>query len=109
VRHADALVLVTEPTPFGLHDLELSVRLGRDLGIPMGIVVNRDVSGDRALDDFCEQWDVPIIARLPFSRRVAEVYARGRLVAEELPDVAETIASVPDAMREIAAREAAPR
>lgn len=103
---ADVLLLVTEPTAFGLHDLELSVRLGRELGIPMAVLVNRD-NGDRgAVEAVAGKWDVPILARIPFGRRIAEVYARGGLVGEELPEMGEIISLLPAALRRVAAGEA---
>lgn len=86
MRDADALVLVTEPTPFGLHDLALAVRLGKSLEVPMGIVVNRDGSGDADVDGFAASEGVPVLLRIPFDRRVAEIYARGGLVIDEHPD-----------------------
>ncbi|MGB4593654.1 MAG: ATP-binding protein [Coriobacteriia bacterium] len=85
-RGADALVLVTEPTAFGLHDLELAVRLGRGLEIPMGVVINRDGAGSADVDAFCAREGLPVLARIPFDRRVAEVYADGGLVIDGHPE-----------------------
>jgi MinD superfamily P-loop ATPase len=109
VRGADALLLVTEPTPFGLHDLELSLRLGRDLGLPMGVVVNRDTGDGTAAAALCDAYGVPIVARIPFSRPIAEVYARGGLVGQELPEVGEVLAGLAGTMRELAERAAVSR
>lgn len=109
VRGADALLLVAESTPFGLHDLQLSLQLGRDLGLPMAVLVNRDTGANSEIDDVCRAWDVPIVARIPFDRRVAETYARGQLLAEALPELSEVFASLPDEMRAIAAREVGER
>lgn len=85
-RGADALLLVTEPTPFGLHDLELSMELGRALGLQMAVVVNREGTGTAQIAEALESWYVPIVARIPFDRQIAEVYARGALVIDELPE-----------------------
>ncbi len=74
---ADYLLLVTEPTPFGLHDLSLAVRLGRQMDLPTGVVLNRDGSGDTDIVGFCHDADVPLLARIPFSRQVAGAYAQG--------------------------------
>jgi MinD superfamily P-loop ATPase len=70
VRGADFLLLVTEPTPFGLHDLRLAVQVGRELNLPMGVVINRDGIGDRGVDEFCELEGLPILMRIPFARRL---------------------------------------
>ncbi len=91
VRGSDLLLLVTEPTVFGLHDLELSLRLGRDLDLPMAVVLNREGTGEADIEGLCRSWGVPIVARIPFDRRIAQVYARGDLVADELPELAQVL------------------
>ncbi len=85
VRGADFVVLVTEPTPFGLHDLHLAVDTLRPLGRPLGVVVNR-ADEDRRVQDFCRARDIPLLAELPDDRRVAETYARGELLFDRLPE-----------------------
>lgn len=102
VRKADVLVLVTEPTPFGLHDLELAVDLGRGMGIPLGVVINRDGGGAADIPAFCAERGIPVLARIPFDRRVAEVYADGGLVLDGHPDGAEWFGGLWDAILELA-------
>jgi MinD superfamily P-loop ATPase len=93
VRGADFLLLVTEPTPFGLHDLKLAVQMTRELNIPIGVVINRDQNGSpldriyRAVDDFCAEEDLPILLRVPFERRIAEGIARGKNLVEIRPEM----------------------
>lgn len=77
VTGADALALVTEPTPFGLHDLELAVETVRQLGTPFGVVVNRVGVGDGRVHSYCRQQGIPILAEIPDDRCIAEAYARG--------------------------------
>lgn len=86
LRGADFVVLVTEPTPFGLHDLKLAVEMVRQLGIPFGVVVNRMGIGDDRVQVFCVQEDVSILVEIPDDRRIAEAYSRGSLVVEALPE-----------------------
>lgn len=85
VRGADFVVLVTEPTPFGLHDLQLAVGTLRPLGRPLGVVVNR-ADEDRRVQDYCQAEKLPVLAELPDDRRVAETYARGELLFDRLPE-----------------------
>lgn len=91
----DGLLLVTEPTPFGLHDLALTVELGRELGLPMVVVANRaqDAVVDEAggLAERCAGWGLPLVGRIPFDRRIAEAYAEGRLAFEAVPGFAASL------------------
>ena len=85
VRGADLVLLVTEPTPFGLHDLSLAVATLRPMGLPLGVVVNR-ADGDPRVQDYCRDKDIPLLSELPDDRRVAETYARGELLFDRLPE-----------------------
>lgn len=87
LKGADFALLVTEPTPFGLHDLRLMVEVARDeLKLPVGVVINRDGIGDERVDEYCQSEEVPILMRIPFDRCIAEVYSEGGLVIEALPE-----------------------
>ncbi len=86
VRGADLVVLVTEPTPFGLHDLTLAVDMSRAIGLPVSVVVNRAGIGDGRVADYCRAEAVDILAEIPDDRRVAEAYSRGELACEALPE-----------------------
>ena len=86
MRGCDFCLLVTEPTPFGLHDLELAVDVARTLGIPGGVVLNRAGVGDRGVEEYCEQAEIPILMQMPMDRRIAEAYARGDAVVRALPE-----------------------
>jgi MinD superfamily P-loop ATPase len=86
VRGSDFCLLVTEPTPFGLYDLTLAVALARDLAIPCGVVINRDGLGDDAVDRYCAEQGLPVLLRIPFDRRIAELYCRGVTLTEGMPE-----------------------
>jgi MinD superfamily P-loop ATPase len=87
MRGADFVLLVTEPTPFGLHDLRLTVQVARDeLDLPVGVVVNRDGVGDAGVDEYCAAEGIPILMRIPLDRRIAEAIAGGRALTEALPE-----------------------
>ena len=86
MRGADCVLMVTEPTPFGLHDLRLAIEVARgELGLPVGVVINRDGVGDRGVDEYCAAEDVPILLRIPLDRHVAEAYSEGLPLLEALP------------------------
>jgi len=85
LRGCDYVLLVTEPTPFGLHDLKLAVDLIRALELPCGVVINRVGAPFRELDEFLETSGIEVLARLPDDRAVAEAYARGELICDVVP------------------------
>lgn len=84
---SDFVLLVTEPTPFGLHDLRGAVAVAREeLGRPVGVVINREGVGDEGVERFCAEADLPILMRIPLDRRIAEAYAEGIPLVNALPD-----------------------
>jgi len=87
VLDADCIVLVTEPTPFGLHDLRLAVEAFRPIGKPLGVVVNRAGAGDEKVQEYCLEEGLPVWAEIPFSRAVAEAYSRGEVAARAVPQL----------------------
>jgi MinD superfamily P-loop ATPase len=103
LRASDLAVLVTEPTPFGLHDLRLAVDTARQMDIPFGVVVNRAGIGDSRVNDYCSAEDVPILMEIPDDRRIAEACSRGEVFAAS--DAAFS-ASLQDLARDLRARTA---
>jgi len=99
LRGADFLCLVTEPTPFGLNDLELAVGAARKLSLPMGIVVNRADFGDDRIQRYAEREGIPLLLEIPFEREAAEAYARGDLLVETLPRWKERMLGLHDSIR----------
>ena len=81
VMDADVILLVTEPTPFGLYDLKLAVKAFAPLNRPMAVVVNRAGLGDTGVHDYCRAAQLAIIAEIPYDRAIAEAYARGKIPA----------------------------
>jgi MinD superfamily P-loop ATPase len=86
LRGADAVVLVTEPTPFGLNDLAQALAVARELGLPCGVVVNRVGIGDDRVQAFCRENAVPVLAELPDDRQIAEAGSRGAPLVDALPE-----------------------
>jgi MinD superfamily P-loop ATPase len=89
VRDADICLLVTEPTPFGLHDLTLAVDMVRELGVPFGVAINRSDIGDDRVHDYCRKEAIPVLFELPDDRRIAEAYSRGDPLLSALPEYRE--------------------
>jgi MinD superfamily P-loop ATPase len=77
VNGSDFCLLVTEPTPFGLHDLKLAIELLRKLKIKHGVLVNRAGIGDDRVQDYCDEEGVAVLAQIPYDREVAVLYSRG--------------------------------
>ncbi len=103
MRGADFILLVTEPTPFGLHDLKQVVGITRELGIPSGVVVNRDGIGDNAVEAYCAEAGLPILLRIPMERRFAEAIASGKTLVDAAPEYRPVFQSL---LQDISARVA---
>ncbi len=80
VRGSDYVLLVTEPTPFGLNDLMLAVETMRELSLPFGVVINRCDAGDDRVEAYCREEGLRILARIPEDRHIAELYSRGEII-----------------------------
>lgn len=80
VKGTDFVIMVTEPTPFGLHDLRIAVDAIRPLQIPMGVVLNRSDIGDNEVPKYCNDAKLPLIMEIPFDRQIAEGYSRGDML-----------------------------
>lgn len=80
IEGTDYVILVTEPTPFGLHDLKLAVEVVKEIAIPCGIVINRSDLGDDKVHEYASNEGIPILMEIPFSRDVASAYSRGEML-----------------------------
>jgi MinD superfamily P-loop ATPase len=96
VRDCDGVILVTEPTPFGLHDLVLAVEMIRALRLPFGVVINRADIGNGKAREYCAAHQISVLAEIPDDRAVAEAYSRGQMIAEAVPGFAERIRELLD-------------
>ena len=86
VRGSDYCVLVTEPTPFGLHDLKIAVEVLKKIAVPFGVVVNRAGIGDKKIYDYCREENIHILLEIPYQRRIAALYSRGIPFSLEMPE-----------------------
>jgi MinD superfamily P-loop ATPase len=85
VKGSDFCLLVTEPTPFGLNDLELAVGMLETLGIARGVVVNKADIGDRGIWDYCKMKEIPVLMEIPMERKIAESYSKGIPIIADHP------------------------
>ena len=88
IRGSDLVLLVTEPTPFGLHDLKLAVEMVRALKLPLAVVLNRCDIGDDQVRQYCASQRIAILAEIADDRAVAEAYSRGQLACDAVPSFA---------------------
>ena len=94
IQGADLALLVTEPTPFGLHDLKAAVGVARSLGVPIGVIINRDGIGDDQVERYCAEEGIPIVLKIPFDREIAKLYSRGILLVDAVPEWKERFRSL---------------
>jgi MinD superfamily P-loop ATPase len=85
VQESDYVVLVTEPTPFGLHDLMMTVDVVDRLGVPYGVVINRSTIGNEDTAKFLREKGIPILMEIPFDREIAELYSKGIPFVKVIP------------------------
>jgi len=102
MKGADFILMVTEPTSFGLHDLKLAVEAVKLLGIPSGLVINRADIGDRLVYDYAAREHLPILMEIPFDRRIAEIYSKGKAIVEELPEWSQKFRDLHAQIKELA-------
>jgi len=86
IKNTDFVILVTEPTPFGLYDLKLAVEAVKTLKITAGIVINRADIGNNLVKEYAESENLPILLEIPFDRNIAEAYSTGRLLVDAMPE-----------------------
>jgi len=86
MKDADFVLLVTEPTPFGLHDLELAVGAVQMMDIPLGLVINRSDLGDDNVRQYAHQMGLSILMEIPFDRKIAEAYSQGEMLVDVMPE-----------------------
>jgi MinD superfamily P-loop ATPase len=104
VKGSDFCVLVTEPTPFGLHDLKITVQVLKDMRIPFGVVINRAGVGDKKVYECCEEKNIPILLEIPYKRRIAELYSRGIPFSLEMSEWKEKFQKLFDEIRKFAGK-----
>jgi len=98
IRNTDFVLLVTEPTPFGLNDLELAVGMVREIDLPFGVIINRSDIGDDKTEKYCHSAGVEILMRIPFNMQLAEAYSRGKMMLEVSPEYERSLGDLYEAI-----------
>ena len=93
-KNTDFVVLITEPTPFGLNDLKLAVETMRKLEKPIGVVINRYDIGNSDVESYCKQQKIPILTKIPFDLQIAGYYSRGTLVYDKVDQMANSLQQI---------------
>jgi MinD superfamily P-loop ATPase len=86
LKGVEYVLLVTEPTPFGLHDLKLAVELTKKMNLPFGVLLNRCDIGNNDVEKYCEEDSIDILMKLPDDIRIAECYSTGQMIVEVLSE-----------------------
>ncbi|MDQ7033185.1 MAG: ATP-binding protein [Desulfonauticus sp.] len=86
LKGSNFIILVTEPTPFGLNDLKLAVETVLELDIPFGVIINKNEPGKSIIDEYCQEKNIPILIKIPNQRRIAEHYSKGKILVDVAPE-----------------------
>jgi MinD superfamily P-loop ATPase len=101
VRGTDFCLLVTEPTPFGLYDLDIALRVLEKMEIPRGVLVNKSGIGDRKIYEYLEKRKIPLLMEIPMGREIAELYSRGLILADMFPEWRQRFAALAETIEEM--------
>ena len=104
VKGSNFCILVTEPTPFGLHDLKITIEVLENMEIPFGVVVNRAGIGDKKAYEYCREKGIPILLDIPYQRKIAELYSRGIPFSLEIPEWKPKFQTLFDEVRKLAGK-----
>lgn len=99
VQESDFVILVTEPTPFGLNDLRLAVEMVREIGVPMAVAINRSDIGDGEVQKYCKEENIPIFLELPNLKKAAQSYSKGHLILEKMPELEKHFTGIMDSIK----------
>ncbi|WHH58388.1 ATP-binding protein [Petroclostridium sp. X23] len=102
----DFCILVTEPTLFGIHNMNMVYELTKLFSIPCGVVINKAITGNHVAHDFCREHNIPILMEIPFSKEIARLSSEGLIISSKLSDCRQKFLDMHHAMMEVKANEA---
>ncbi|MDA3780635.1 MAG: ATP-binding protein [Bacteroidales bacterium] len=94
IKDADFVILITEPTPFGFHDMKLAADTVRELKKDFAVVINRYGIGNNEVVEYCEKENIPIIAKIPNNRKIAELYSDGEIIYTHVPEMKDELEKI---------------
>ncbi len=100
VGNANLVLLITEPTPFGLNDLKIAIETMRQMDKPLAVILNRDGIGNDEVEQYCDVNNIPLIAKIPYNEDIARNYAQGKL-SNEVPQMADAMKAVEEYIQKI--------
>ena len=95
-KEVDFVILITEPTPFGFHDLKLAIETMKKMQKKFAVIINRYGIGNDDVLNYCKDNDIPLLAKIPNDRHIAELYSNGELIYTKVPEVKEQLKHVYD-------------
>ncbi len=105
MQGSDFIILVTEPTPFGLNDLKLAVEVTRKLNIPFGVVINRSDIGDNRVHEYLKQENIPLLMEIKHDIEIAKLYSEGKIIVEEIRQYKDEFKELKEKVVEIATQK----
>jgi len=94
VKGADFVILITEPTPFGLHDLKIAVKTLKELQLNFGVVINRSDSGDQKVIEYCQQNNISLLLEIADSREIAQAYSIGEITLSQTSPIKDLVKKI---------------
>ncbi len=101
VKDVDLVILVTEPTPFGLYDLKLAVDTMRKLNKQFAVVINKYGIGNNDIDNYCKDNEIQIIGKIPHMRTAASLYSGGKILIDKIPEIQKEINTIANNLQNI--------
>ena len=105
LRGVDFTLLVTEPTPFGLHDLKQMLGIIEEMKIPCGVVINREGIGNDQVLDYLAEHNIPVLMRIPFEKEIAQGTAAGLTLIEIHPEYQEKFQELQEKIKALVFQE----
>lgn len=101
IEGSDYCLLVTEPTPYGLHDLKLAVELVKEMNLPFVVIINKSGEEDSIIENYCKEESINVLAKIPFKKEYAELYSKGNLLIKEDDEIRHTFENLSQKLMEL--------